>query len=105
MQQYITKEILDAVGIEIPSGTEEAELLKYLNEALAENIGKEIADSLEEDQIDEMMTIQQSGDMEKLQTWLKQNVPDLQEIAEDERDILLGEIAENADKLNEIARS
>ena len=104
-QQYITKEILDAVGIAIPNDVEEEELLKHLNETLAERIGEEIAASLDDDRLDEMMVIQESGDSVKLGEWLATNVPDLQEIAEDERDILLGEIADNADKLNEIARS
>ena len=105
MQQYITKEILDAVGIAIPNGVEEATLLQHLNDTLAERIGAEISASLSDEQLDAMMAIQESGDQAKLEEWLRANVPDLQQIAEDERDILLGEIADNADQLNQIAAS
>ena len=43
--------------------------------------------------------LQDKGDDKAVGEWINDNVPNLQEIAEDERDILLGELAENADKV------
>ncbi len=104
MQQYITKELLDDFGIAIPNDVELMALLNHLNDELAMRIGRELAEELDDDKFDEMAEIQESGDQAKLEDWLRKNVSDLQEIAEDERDILLGEIADNAETLNAIAR-
>ena len=103
--QQITAEILDKFGIIIPDDIEKEELLRHLNETLNERIGEEIADELDEDQLRQMLAIQQVGDQTEFTNFLRTNVPDFAEIAEDERGILLGEIANNADKLNEITQS
>ena len=95
-QQYITREILEAMGIGLPVGEEE-QFVAHVNETLAQRIGDDIAESLDDDQLDEMLAIQKTGDTVKLTEWLSANVPDLSEIANNERDILLGEIADNAD--------
>lgn len=105
MQDYITREILDEFGIKIPDGADEKMLLETLNDELAARVGREIAEEIDDEKFDEMVALQESDDAEKLQKFLAENVENLAEIVEDERDILLGEIAENAEKLNEIAAS
>jgi hypothetical protein len=98
-KQYITRELLDELGIALPAGEEDL-FLEHLNEQLSERIGTEIASSLADDKLEEMLNLQQSGDSDKLGEWLQANVPELQQIAEDEVDILLGELADNADHVN-----
>ena len=103
--QQITAELLDKFGIAIPNDMEKGELIKHLNETLSERISTEIAKELDEDQLKQMLAIWQAGNQTEFANFLRDNVPDFAEIAGDERDILLGEIADNAEKLNEIAKS
>lgn len=92
MNDYIKKEDLDTVGITL-ADDQVVEFLAHANETLEERIGVEITASLDEEQVDQMIEVQQSGDDAALQAWLIQNVPDLNEIVQDETDILLGELA------------
>jgi hypothetical protein len=98
-QHYIKKEILDAVGIVLPKlpVDEETAFIEHLNDTLRQRIGGEISASLGDEELDAMLEIEASGDDAKLQAWLKQNVPELNQIVQDEIDIMLGELAENAD--------
>ena len=99
MQPFITKKLLLSVGINLDANEEE-NLLVHLNETLEERVGIEITDSLDDNQLEELAKLQESGDDEATQAWMTTNVPDLHEIIKDEIDILLGEIADNTDNLN-----
>ena len=99
MQPFITKKLLLSVGIN-HDANEEEKLLVHLNETLEERVGIEITDSLDDNQLEELAKLQESGDDEATQAWMTTNVPDLHEIIKDEIDILLGEIADNTDNLN-----
>lgn len=99
MDQYITKELLATVGVTVAPDEEEA-LLEHLNETLQERVGLEITDSLDDEQLEALATLQEQDDPAAIQQWLTENVPELQEIVKDEIDILLGEVAENADDIN-----
>lgn len=99
MQPFITKKLLLSVGINLDANEEE-KLLVHLNETLEERVGIEITDSLDDNQLEELAKLQESGDDEATQAWMTTNVPDLHEIIKDEIDILLGEIADNTDNLN-----
>lgn len=91
----ITLEDLQSAGINIPPEQAEATLSK-INDDLNERIGVEITEALTDEQLDEMMRIQQSGDQDALANWMSANIPELSEIVSDERDILLGELADKA---------
>ena len=58
----------------------------------------ELIAELSDEQVDELAALR-GGTDEELAAWLKQNVPDLKEIIEDETAILLGELAEHGDNL------
>lgn len=58
----------------------------------------ELIAELSDEQVDELAALR-GGTDEELAAWLKQNVPDLKEIIEDETAILLGELAEHSDSL------
>lgn len=96
----ITRELLDDYGIEIGEH-DEASLLAHLNETLEERVGAEITGELEDDQLVEYLKLQETASEEAVQNWLQQNVPELQQIVQDEIDILLGELAENSEAINQ----
>jgi len=98
--QLITREDLEEIAIDL-TGKDVDAFLTHLNETLEERIGLEITESLDDEQLEELVELQKNGDDEAVGTWIDQNVPQLKEIAEDERDILLGELAENANDINE----
>lgn len=100
--QIITKETLDELGINLDGKDVEA-LLAHLNSTLDERVGAEITESLDDDKLRELLDLQQNASEETVGKWLQDNVPELDEIIEDEKDILLGEIAENAEALSDAA--
>lgn len=98
-QQFITAQHLQQLGITIAEN-DAVSLLEHLNNQLQERIGASIAESLDDEKLQQLLDLQDGGDDEAVGTWLDANVEDLQQIAEDERDILLGELAENTDSIN-----
>lgn len=93
-QTYITKDDLSRIGITLNDHEADA-LLQHANDTLQERIGVEITNSLNDRQIDQMLSLQEENNEQRLQDWLTVNVPNLQDIVIDEIDILLGEIAES----------
>lgn len=99
--QYITKQDIIALGITTDNVNSDA-LIDHLNEQLVERIGVEIAEQLEDDKLVEYIKFQETASDEAIERWLQDNIPDFQDIFQDEIDILLGELAENADNLNQL---
>ena len=91
----ITLEDLQSIGIN-PQTEQVETTLSDLNNTLNERIGVEITEALTDEQLDEMMTVKQSGDNGALASWMSVNIPELEDIVSDERDILLGELADKA---------
>ena len=91
----ITLEDLQSIGITPPAEQIET-TLSDLNDTLNERIGVEITESLTDEQLDEMMTVKQSGDKDALASWMSANIPEIKDIVSDERDIFLGELADKA---------
>lgn len=91
--QYITQSTLETLGIDL-SGEDVDALLDDLNETLQERVGTEIAQSLNEDQLKELITLQESATEAEIGDWLQKNVTDMQQIIQNEIDILIGEIVE-----------
>lgn len=99
-QPLITRELLDQFGISL-EGRDEASFIQHLNDTLEERIGAEITESLDDEQLKTLLELQEKGSDEEVGAWIDQNVPELQQITQDEIDILLGEVAENSDEINE----
>ena len=91
----ITLEDLQSIGIN-PQTEQVETTLSDLNNTLNERIGVEITEALTDEQLDEMMTVKQSGDKDALASWMSANIPEIKDIVSDERDILLGELADKA---------
>lgn len=96
--QFIAPEILEELNINL-SPQERESLLEHLSTTLEERVGQEVTDSLDDEQLYELARLQESASEEELAAWLQANVPDLQQIVQDEVDILLGELDENKDQI------
>lgn len=101
-EQFITESTLDTLGIDLGGQDKEA-LLAHLNDTLQERVGTEITESLDDEQLATLLDLQENATDEALGAWLEQNVPDFQQMVQDEIDILLGELAENSDGINQAA--
>jgi len=102
MNPIITRELLEQAGINLENKDIDA-LLAHLNQELEERVGAEITASLSDEQLKEMLDIQEHATEDQLVDWMTENVPELDQITQDEVDIILGELAENADGLNDAA--
>jgi hypothetical protein len=92
MIEYLTKEDLKEAGVTSPEGLSD-EFIRHINISLAERIDAEITSVLTDEEADEMLEVQASGDEAALQAWLAEHVPELIEIVQDEIEILLDELA------------
>ncbi len=102
MQDYITKEYLINLGISLDDHDIES-LLTHLNETVEERIGVEIAQSLSDDQLVELVKLQEDASDEELAKWITAHVPDYLQIVQDNIDIVISEIVENTDDINKVA--
>jgi len=84
---YISKEIIAQMGLEMTDKE-----VRQLNESLEEKVGTKITESLSPEQIDELIKIQQSKDDGAIDTWLKQNVPELEALVQKEIELVIKEL-------------
>lgn len=97
METQISKEFLQSIGVNVDDATYD-QLVTHFGETLESRIVDEVVASLSDEKVEELAQLNnQSG--ADLQEWIKANVPELQQIAQDEVDILLGELAENAEQI------
>lgn len=100
MQDYITKDELLSLGIDL-SDQDIDSLIAHLNDTVEERIGAEITESLTDEQLSELLDLQESTDDDnKIGEWIATHVPEYEQIVQDNIDITLGELAENADGIN-----
>ena len=101
MNPIITREVLEQAGIKL-DGQDVDALLTRLNQTLEERVGTEITMSLSDEKLQEMVDLQESGTEDQLVEWMNTNVPELEQITQDEVDIILGELAENSDDISKV---
>ena len=102
MQEFITKDSLLKLGINL-EGQDVDSLLAHLNDTLEERVGSEITDSLDENQLKTLVEMQETAGDQEIGEWLKTNVPEFEQMVQDEIDIILGELAEGAEGINKVA--
>jgi len=102
-QQLITQETLSEIGIDL-NGQDVDALLAHINSTLQERIGAEISETLDDEQLKALLSLKETASEDEVSNWLDQNVPELKQIAQDEIDILLGELADNGEAINEAAK-
>lgn len=97
MDGLLSRKFLDDIGVKLDEQTYQA-LSEHYEETLNERVISEIVDELNEGQLKELEALK-AADEGLLQEWLAVNVPQLNEIIEDEITVLLGELAESSDQL------
>jgi hypothetical protein len=102
MDKYITEETLQTFNVDL-TGKDQESLLEYLNETLQERVGTEVAAMLDDTKLKELLDKQETASDEEMGAWLMQNIPELQQIVQDEINILMGELDENTDAINKAA--
>lgn len=95
----ITKAQLNSAGINLPDDQAQA-LIQHVEETVNERISEEIVDSLDDAQLAELVALQ-DGDVpaEQLEAWIRERVPEYDEIVEDNVTIVLGELVENSEAI------
>lgn len=101
MNPIITPALLASTGIKIAEDQVE-EYLDHLNEQLAERIGESVVGSLDENKVEELAKLQETESDENINAWLRQQIPDLDVIIQQEVDILLGDAADSSDTINSL---
>ena len=91
----IEAKLLRSLGILLDQKHEDA-MLEHLQETLQERVGLAVAELLEDDELKEFYDLVQKENESELTEWLSDNLPDYKEIIEDEFDMLMGEIANDA---------
>ena len=93
----LPKTLLQDIGIELDDATY-AVFAEHFETTLSQRIIDEIIDTLDEAQIDTFNQMQ-GASSDQLWQWVQASVPELPEIIQQEVDILLGELAENAEHI------
>ena len=76
MQDYITKDSLVALGINLADKDVDS-LIAHLNETVEERIGTEITESLSDDQLAELVKLQETASDNEVGEWIAAHVPRL----------------------------
>lgn len=95
----ITKAQLSSVGINLPDDQAQA-LIQHVEDTVNERISEEIVDSLDDAQLAELVALQ--GDdvpAGQVEAWIRERVPEYDEIIEDNVTIVLGELVENSEAI------
>lgn len=93
----LPKEFLQSIGIELDDATYQV-FATHFEDTLSQRIIDEVVDTLNETQIATFNEMQDASS-DQLWQWVQTNVPELSEIIQEEVDILLGELAENAEHI------
>jgi predicted house-cleaning noncanonical NTP pyrophosphatase (MazG superfamily) len=94
----ITPALIAQAGVDIDEADVPA-LIESLNEQLEERVGEEIANALDDAKLEELVKLQETASDDEIGDWIVANVKDLEAIIQDEFDILMGEVSEQAEKV------
>jgi hypothetical protein len=95
----VTKAQLNSIGISLPDDQMQA-LIQHVEETINERISEEVVESLSDDQLKELVKLQTSNaPAEEIDAWIREHIPEYDEIIEDNVAIVLGELVENSDAI------
>lgn len=94
----ITTDTLHDLGIH-KSEAEEAALIEHFTATLQERVGMTILDLLDDEQATQLLELTEKDEPDETTAWLQLTIPEYPEIVEAEYEILLGELADTAEKL------
>jgi len=92
----LDKTTLSSLGINL-SDTEAKAFIEHFEETLQQRVGLEIFNLLDDEKAQELVALQESADEKTINEWVKAHVPDYEAVVQDEFDILMGEVADNAE--------
>lgn len=95
----VTKAQLNSIGINLPEDQMQA-LIQHVEDTINSQIGEEIVESLDDEQLKELVQMQDNDvPAEEIDAWIRERVPEYDEIIEDNVAIVLGELADNSDAI------
>ncbi len=94
----IDQNLLVELGINVGDAT--PEFITHISNQLNERVGAAIIELLDDDEAKELATLSENGSAEEVQQWLEAHISDYKDVIQDEFDILMGEIAADADNIN-----
>lgn len=95
----VTKAQLNSIGISLPDDQMQV-LIQHVEETINERISEEVVESLSDDQLKELVELQTgNASAEEIDAWIRERVPEYDEIIEDNVAIVLGELVENSDAI------
>lgn len=98
----VTRPQLQSVGIELSDEQEAQALIDHITDTINERIGEEVIEQLDDNQLEELVTLQSDGATgEEIDAFIRQNVPEYDEIIEDNVAIVLGELVKNSDAISQ----
>ena len=93
---HIKPSDLRNIGVELDDAALET-LASELSDKVDEGIGTEIVTALTPEDAQVLADMQDKATDEEIGEWISQRVPDLEDIIEDHRDIVLGDFAETSE--------
>ena len=95
----VTKAQLNSIGINLPEDQMQA-LIQHVEDTINSQIGEEIVESLDDEQLKELVQMQDNDvPAEEIDAWIRERVPEYDEIIEDNVAIVLGELANKSDAI------
>ena len=95
----VTKAQLNSIGINLPEDQMQA-LIQHVEDTINSQIGEESVESLDDEQLKELVQMQDNDvPAEEIDAWIRERVPEYDEIIEDNVAIVLGELANNSDAI------
>ena len=95
----VTKAQLNSIGVNLPDDQMLA-LIQHVEETINERISEEVVESLTDEQLAELVKMQDSNvSAEEIDAWIRERIPEYDEIIEDNVTIVLGELVENSDAI------
>lgn len=92
----IDTNLLISIGINL-SDEQYAHFSDHMMETLEKRVGATIIEMLDDAAAKELIALNEASEEAKVLEWIQANVPDYAEIVQLEFDIMMGEIAENAE--------
>ena len=95
----VTKAQLNSIGINLPEDQMQA-LIQHVEDTINSQIGEEIVESLDNEQLKELVQMQDNDvPAEEIDAWIRERIPEYDEIIGDNVAIVLGELANNSDAI------
>ena len=96
----VTKAQLNSIGVNLPDDQMQA-LIQHVEETINERISEEVVESLTDEQLAELVKMQDSNvSAEEIDAWIRERIPEYDEIIEDNVAIVVGELVENSDAIH-----